>query len=174
MLAPRKSILRPQLLLLLLAALAVRPQPTVALSPTKAIVYSNEQYGFRLMLPPTWKGYTVLTADPWNGIRMIHAADGTTQEDPGKREHGPVLRIRNPHWTKADPHEDIPIMIFTLAQWAVVENETLITGAAPFPPSELARNARYVFALPPRYNFDYATGWKEVETILGGKPLHAF
>lgn len=61
-------------------------------------------------------------------------------------------------------------MVFTLAQWS----EDLIVSAAPIGPSELARNAHYVFALPPRYNFAFPDGYQEVEAILQAKPLHAF
>jgi hypothetical protein len=61
-------------------------------------------------------------------------------------------------------------MIFTLAQWS----QDLIVSAAPVPPSELGRNTRYVFALPPRYNFAFPDGFQEVEAIVEGKPLHAF
>ncbi|HEY1500297.1 MAG TPA: hypothetical protein VGF88_12015 [Acidobacteriaceae bacterium] len=31
---------------------------------------------------------------------------------------GPLLSIRNPHWTEANPWQDIPIMIFTNSQWS--------------------------------------------------------
>lgn len=61
-------------------------------------------------------------------------------------------------------------MIFTLRQW----NENLIVSAAPIGPSELGRNSRYVFALPPRYNYAFPDGYEEVEQILKDKPLHPF
>jgi hypothetical protein len=91
-----------------------------------------------------------------------------------KWEKGPILTIRHPLWTKDNPREDIPIMVFTLAQWDLVQKEQLIVSAAPFPPTELGRNNRYVFALPPRYDDDELTGYEEVESIMRSSPLHAF
>jgi hypothetical protein len=140
------------------------PQAVVTSAPAPAKqsnpVYVNQQYGFRFDLPADWKGYTVHT-EQW---------DGTTQTNPPRKEHGPKIMLRDPRWTESAPRQDIPIMVFTLAQW----NQDLIVSAAPIPPSELGRNTRYVFALPPRYNFAFPDGFQEVETILQGKPLHAF
>jgi len=62
-------------------------------------------------------------------------------------------------------------MIFTLDQWASLLKDEFRVGAAPIPPSELGRNAKYVFALPARYNFAFPTGFEEVEDILKGNPL---
>ncbi len=164
----------PLVLLLLVAAHTSSVAQSDLSSPTRAaaqrhpIVYANAHFGFRFLLPRTWIGYTVLADGAWNGMPVVN---GEAQSSPTQLVQGPLLRIRNPRWSKANPYEDIPIMIFTHAQWVMVEGETLVTSAAPFPPSELARNARYVFALPPRYNFDYATGWQEVEAIIASKPL---
>ena len=85
-----------------------------------------------------------------------------------------VISIRHPLWTKEDPRQDIPIMVFTRRQWALVEQEKLIVSAAPFPPSELGKNSENVFALPARYNYGLLTGFEEVEKIMQGKPLHPF
>lgn len=87
-------------------------------------------------------------------------------------ETGPLLSIRHPLWTSANKLQDIPIMIFTLDQWTALGKEAFNVGAAPIPPSELGRNANYVFALPARYNYAFTTNYKEVELILAGKPLH--
>ena len=65
-------------------------------------------------------------------------------------------------------------MVFTLAQWGLVQAEKLSVGAAPIPPTELGRNSTYVFALPARYNYAFPTGYEEVEQILQGHPLQAF
>lgn len=40
-------------------------------------------------------------------------------------------------------------------------------------PKELARNSKYLFALPARYNYAFPTGYEEVEKILEGNPLQA-
>ena len=139
---------------------SINPKNAPRSSEKASLVYVNRRYGFRFDLPADWKGYRVL----------VQRWDGTTQEEPRRTEHGPRIVIRDPRWTKAQPRQDIPIMIFTLAQW----KEDLVVSAAPIGPSELGRNSRYVFALPARYNFAYPDGYKEVEEILEKKPLHAF
>jgi hypothetical protein len=63
-------------------------------------------------------------------------------------------------------------MVFTPAQWRSLQRDEFHVSAAPIGPSELGRNRRYVFALPPRFDFAYPTGYEEVEQILSGKPLH--
>jgi hypothetical protein len=67
-------------------------------------------------------------------------------------DHGPIIKLCNPQWTQAAPYEDLPVMVFTPAQWVKVQAEGLGVGAAPVPPSELGHNSTYVFALPARYN----------------------
>jgi len=128
--------------------------------------YRNSQYGFRFTLPASWKGYSIVT-DQWQGYTSGEQGDVLAQQ-------GPLMSIRHPLWTSADPRQDIPIMVFTLLQWDSLQREEFHIGAAPIGPSELGRNAMYVFALPARYNFAYLTGWEEVQKILDGKPLHAF
>lgn len=59
--------------------------------------------------------------------------------------------------------------MFTTAQWKLVEQEKLIVTGAPFGPAEMARSKRYVFALPPRWNYD-EPGVDEANQILASKP----
>jgi hypothetical protein len=137
---------------------------TQAPAPLAPVEYVNAKYRFRFHLPPTWKGYIILTRD-WEG------------GEPGKDgviERGPVIVIRHPEWTASNPREDIPIMVFSRAQWKSVEEDNLIVSAAPIGPSELGHNRKYVFALPPRYNYDFLTGYEEVDTIVQSRPLCAF
>jgi hypothetical protein len=129
----------------------------------KAAAYTNTQYGFRFPLPDSWKGFTTV-GEEWSGL-----VPGGTEENAV--EKGPLIRIRHPQWTKETLRQDIPIMIFTLAQWNSLQQEKFHIGAAPIPPSELGRNSRYVFALPARYNFAFPAGYEEVETIVNNKPL---
>lgn len=124
-------------------------------------IYNNTQYGFNFSLPDSWKGYTIVT-DQW---------EGTAIGDTKIAAMGPLLSIRHPEWTSQNPRQDIPIMVFTLAQWNSLQHDEFHIGAAPINPSELGRNNKYVFALPARYNFAFATGYEEVEQILNGKPL---
>ena len=89
-------------------------------------------------------------------------------------QHGPLLSIRHPQWTVAVPRQDIPIMVFTLAQWSALQQEQFHIGPAPIGPSELGRNAKYVFALPARYMNELPAGYEEVEQIMSRNPLRAF
>jgi hypothetical protein len=113
--------------------------PTVAATPA-TIVYRNHVYGFCFVLPESWKGYAVVP-DQWSGTIL----------GSGQTVHGPQILIRNPKWTAANPYQDIPIMVFTPAEWQQVQAVTMAVSAAPIGPSKLGQNSRYVFALPPRW-----------------------
>ena len=117
------------------------------------LVYTNKTYGFRFALPDSWKGYSIVVKS-WS--------------------QGPLILIRHPLWTEANPRQDIPIMVLTLAQWDLVQQGKLSVSAAPIGPDELAHNSKYVFALPPRYNFAFLPGYEEVGEILKHDPLQAF
>ena len=128
---------------------------------TGSIVYNNTQYGFRFTLPQSWNGYKIVKSE-WDGV----------DSQSGKTiDIGSIISIRHPLWTAQNPRQDIPIMIFTLAQWNALQQGKFHIGAAPIGPSELGRNSKYVFALPARYNYAFPTGYQEVENILNGKPL---
>ena len=62
-------------------------------------------------------------------------------------------------------------MVFTIKQWKALQNGKFHIGAAPVKPSELGRNEKYVFALPPRYNYAFLLGYEEVNEILVNHPL---
>lgn len=129
-----------------------------------SIIYKNTQYGFNFSLPESWKDYKILT-DKWDGLSLTEPESSKTVET------GPIINIRHPQWTSQNPRQNIPIMIFTLAQWGSLQQEKFHIGAAPLSPSELGRNTRYVFALPARYNYAFPTGYEEVEDILKSSPL---
>ena len=130
------------------------------------VIYRNTQYGFSFSLPLSWEGYQIIESK-WEGYTPGSQGDVTV-------EQGPIISIRHPKWTSANPRQDIPIMIFTLAQWDSLQQDKFHIGAAPIGPSELGSNTKYVFALPARYNFSFPTGYEEVEKILEGNPLKAF
>ncbi|MGA9584719.1 MAG: hypothetical protein WBQ95_05280 [Terracidiphilus sp.] len=135
-------------------------QPSYKMLKTQ-LLYRNAEYGFCLALPAGWSGFHVLT-ERWGG-------DGN-----GESESGPRLVVRNPRWTKEKPYQDIPILVFTSAQWRSVDSGEFSVSAAPIGPSELGRNRKYVFALPPRFaGFDDATGTDEVLRLLQQKPFQA-
>lgn len=128
------------------------------------LVYTNSQYGFTFNLPVSWAGYQVLE-DKWVGNTL---AENT------KEQSGPKLILRNPKWTKIKYYEDIPILVFTTAQWDGYTKEEFAVSAAPISAREMSRNAKYVFALPPRWDFDYSEGFQEAEDIVNSNPLKGF
>jgi len=134
--------------------------------PPTSIEYKNTDYGFTVTLPLSWQGYTV-SADRWTGYAIGGTGDVAAAT-------GPFISIHNPRWTGANTYQDIPIYVFTISQWADLQAEKFHISAAPIGPSELGRNAKYVFALPARYNFAFPSGYEEVERIMQSKPLTAF
>jgi len=136
---------------------------TTETATSSQIVYKNTDFGFTFSLPVSWKGFSIIS-DQWQG-QMIDVADG-------QKITGPKISIRHPLWTAENPRQDIPIMVFTLAEWSLIQKESLSVSAAPIGPGELGRNSQYVFALPARYNFAYQTGFEEVMKIFESKPLH--
>ena len=155
-------------LAILLACAAMAPALAQGASPQSApapiptpIVYHNTRYGFCFLLPADWKGYTIVT-EKWSGTVL----------DTEKTESGPQLLIRNPKWTKDDPWQDIPIMIFTPSQWKLAAADNLAVSAAPIGPAELGQSKSYVFALPPRWiGFTDAAGTDEVQTLMNQNPF---
>ena len=139
-----------------------QPTSTSAKQVVMLIEYRNAQYSFCFSLPESWRGYSIVV-DRWKGYSN---SDGNVVV-----QQGPIISIRHPRWTRANPWQDIPIMVFTHAQWRSIQNDEFHIGAAPIGPSELGRGRRYVFALPPRFDFSFPTGYEEVEEILRSNPL---
>lgn len=133
-------------------------------SPAAAVEYRNEQYGFSVTLPESWRGFTTFTEqdDIW-AIEVMNVIASY-----------PIISLRHPLWTTAKPRQDIPIMVLTGEQWSRIKSEEWSVGAAPIPPSPLASNSQYVFALPARYNYAFPDGWEEVEQVLAARPVKAF
>lgn len=128
-----------------------------------AVVYKNTEYGFNFSLPKDWKGYSIVK-NTWTGSPL----------DNPSAQSGPKLLIRNPAWTVGAPYEDLPILVFTIDQWNGYVAEDFSVSAAPILASELGRNNKYVFALPPRWDFDYSTGYEQAQQIIASKPLKPF
>lgn len=128
-----------------------------------SVTYRNDQYGFTFSLPDSWKGYTVLE-NTWKGTPL----------NTSTAQSGPKLLIRNPKWTAGAPYEDLPVLVFTISQWNSYLAENFTVSAAPILASEMARNNTYVFALPPRWDFDYSLGVEEAQDIIASKPLKTF
>lgn len=167
----KKIIITLTVLVILLVGLSVyshytAPKEPVAQPPAQtdtSIVYKNSEYGFNFSLPNDWQGYTVVK-NTWTGYPL----------NKDVAQNGPKLLIRNPKWTAAAPYEDLPILIFTVAQWNSYVAEDFTVSAAPIPASELGRNNKYVFALPPRWDFDYSLGVEQAQDIIKNKPLRPF
>lgn len=119
------------------------------------VVYENTEYNFSVVLPDGWKNYSIMN-DKWSG----------NYTNSTEVEQGPLVNVRHPEWTNDNPRQDIPVMVFTLDQWNKLEADKFHIGAAPINPKELARNDKYIFALPARYNFAFLTGYEEVDTII--------
>ncbi|MCX6703695.1 MAG: hypothetical protein NTV02_03340 [Candidatus Zambryskibacteria bacterium] len=121
--------------------------PTPTTEVPISVTYKNNTYGFSLSLPKEWQGYTLV---------------------PGSLQFGEVITLRHPLWTKENIYMDVPILIYTIAQWQKWEANNFegYPTAAPIGPTERGRNARYVFATAPRYNFSYGIGWEAVDTIV--------
>jgi hypothetical protein len=138
----------------------------VAVTPVQvdnSVTYRNDQYGFTFSLPDSWKGYTVIE-NTWKGTPLNSTV----------AQSGPKLLIRNPKWTASATYEDLPILIFTLQQWNSYLAENFTVSAAPIMASEMARNDKYVFALPPRWDYDYSLGVEEAQKIIANKPIKTF
>jgi hypothetical protein len=126
---------------------------------SKKIIHINEEYGFELTLPVSWKGYSVLN-QTWTGYLINEYSNSKT-------ENGPEIVIRNPNWKENNIWQDIPIMIFTPDEWTLIQDENMAVSAAPIGPQELGRNSKYIFALPPRWvGFYDALGQDEAQSIV--------
>ncbi len=137
------------------------PQETAT---STAVVYRNDEFGFTFAMPDSWRGFLIVHTT-WEGNSLL--APSTTQT-------GTKILIRHPQWTADQPYEDIPVLVFTIAQWNLYLAEAFTVSAAPVPAIELGKNNQYVFALPPRWNFDYLEGYEEAEAIVASSPLTAF
>jgi hypothetical protein len=126
--------------------------------PAKSIVYKNKKYRFRFSLPRSWKGYALIV-EQWHG---------------SSDQKGPEILIRHLLWTAANPRQDIQVMVFTLAQWELIDQGEPVVSAAPVGPGELGRNAKYVLAVPPRYSAAGLLGCDDVIEIMQQNSLHPF
>jgi hypothetical protein len=130
------------------------------------IVYRNTQYGFCFRLPADWKGYSI-TVRKWSGGIL-------STGDPPKIMQGPLIVIRHPAWTEDDPYQDIPIMVFTRAQWRVKQKYGVITSASGVDWGTFGSNTIYVFKQPDRWvGYTDDKGWREVEDLMMTDPFQA-
>lgn len=126
-----------------------------------SITYRNDLFGFSISLLDSWKGYTVNQTK-----EDIYDISGKTTTNNGVVDSFQIIELHHPLETAQNPREDMPIMIFTSVQWGHIQKEEWSVGAAPFPPSILGQNSKYVMALPARYNYDFKPGWEEVDQLV--------
>jgi hypothetical protein len=143
-----------------------QPSSATGHKNSKAYQYRNSKYGFTFLLPVTWKGGQIVE-DTWSGNTETERGEETV-------ERGPAIRIVNPRSKESDQYGDIYIMILTHKQWDSLQEGRFVVSAAPIGPGELGRNAKYVFAEPPRMINPDLGGSGEIESIMKGNPLHAF
>ena len=99
----------------------------------------------------------------WNGETYSPAGDETIVVG-----HGPMITLRHPHWKASAPYQDIPILVFTRAQWDALHQgklwPALYAGGVI---DEIWHSREYVFGMSSRYNAaDEVNGWKEVAEIV--------
>jgi hypothetical protein len=127
---------------------------------TLPLTCRNAPYDFTFYLPASWQEYSVLT-EQWNGQTYVPATDKSEVT-----EHGPVIVLRHPQWKTDDPWQDIPILVFTRSQWEA-ERQGKFSIFAGGVEEEIAHNAKYVFAINSRFNWnDSVQGAREAEDIV--------
>ena len=127
--------------------------------------YTNNEYGFKITFPDSWKGYTIEKSS-WTG----HVINNYAQSYSGVE-----LIFKNPQSTSSQAWQNIPIMVFTPNVWKMVngDNPTVAVSAAPIGPAKIGENAKYIFATPPRwYGFTDDVGFQEAVEIV--KTFKAF
>jgi hypothetical protein len=131
--------------------------------PGLPVRYQDTRYGLTFFLPPTWRGCSA-------SVQQLEDARYSPAED---KEivvgHTPMIVLRNPQWQTSAPYQDIPILVFTRAQWNALHHgelwPSLFAGGMM---DELWHNQQYVFAMSSRYNAaDEVIGWKEVTEVVG-------
>jgi hypothetical protein len=142
------------------------PQSTAAAPIPTPIVYHNTQFGFCFRLPADWRGYSIVTRK-WSGGIL-------STGDPPKTMQGPLILIRHPEWTEDEPYQDIPIMVFTRAQWRVKQKYGVITSTFGADWGPFGSNAEYVFKQPDRWiGYTDEKGWREVQDLMMTHPFQA-
>jgi hypothetical protein len=130
--------------------------------PALPVWYHNAKFGLTFFLAASWQGYSVLM-EQWESV--------THSPTDGKRSvvgRGPMIILRHPQWKAGDIYQDIPILVFTRAQWDALNQgklwPSLYAGGVI---DELWHNRDYVFAMSSRYNAaDEAKACKEVSDIV--------
>jgi hypothetical protein len=102
--------------------------------------YENNEYGFKITIPDSWKGYSVVESS-WDGWLI----------DTDTHYNGVTLILENPKLVSENNFRGIPIMIITPDIWKLISEEKIAVSAAPIGPAKIGQNEKYIFATPPRY-----------------------
>jgi len=124
--------------------------------------YHNARYNLTFYLPASWQGYSV-------SIQQVEDERYSPADDKQIAVgYTPMLTLRHPQWQATAPYQDIPILMFTRAQWDALHHGTLWPSLfAGGMMDELGHNHGFVFAMSSRYNADdEVSGWKEVAEIV--------
>jgi hypothetical protein len=123
--------------------------------------YHNAQYNLTLFLPASWRGYSVSVQQLEDEIYS------PTEDKQILVGHTPMITLRHPQGQDSAPYQDVPILVFTRAQWDALHHGGLwpsfFAGGVM---DELWHDQGFVFALSSRYNWGELTGAKEVADIL--------
>jgi hypothetical protein len=124
--------------------------------------YRDARYDLTFFLPASWQGYSV-------SVKQIEDQRYSPLEDKDITVgYTPMITLRHPQWQATAPYADIPILIFTPAQWDSLRHGELwpsaFTGGTI---DELWHNQKYVFAMSSRtFANDELKGWKETARIV--------
>ncbi len=123
--------------------------------------YRNAKYGLTFFLPASWRGYSVSIED------LEDARYSPMEDRPIIIGHTPMVTFRHPQWHAGARYQDIPILVFTRAQWdALHHGELWPSRFAGGTMDELWHNRGFVFAMSSRYNWGEFAGMREVASIV--------
>jgi hypothetical protein len=126
--------------------------------PEPGILYHNSQYHLDFSLQQSWRGYSVIIQE-WESQAYKPSLDQDVMVG-----HGPIILLRNPAWKADDPQQDIPIFVFTREQWSADMQNGIFAGGVM---EEISHNARFVFGIHSRFNWDESVkGREEAQEIV--------
>ena len=122
------------------------------------VCYHSARYDLTFYLPASWRSYSV-------SVQQLEDERYSPAED---RQvivgHTPMITLRHPQWQASAPYQDIPILVFTRAQWDALHHgalwPSLFAGGVM---DELWHSQKFVFAMSSRYNWSELNGMREVE-----------
>lgn len=136
-----------------------RKKRDIPLLDSSKIEYTNEDFGFSLLLPKEWEGFEVIKED---GTGDIDTDNLFRKIDKNFK----VIKVRHPQWDIEDPYQDISLVFFQIERWnnninaAINDNFNLL-------PHIVLGNHEYVITLDPIAYKETFRGYQEVMEIIG-------